>query len=172
MVGKTIPMCKAKYSQQGLAVVEFAIALPLIILLALGVTELGRGLYQYNTLSKAVHDGARYLSDRAINTVGVLDITGLVVSTKNVVIYGTPTGGSSGDELLPEFSSGSCSDCPRGSVAITQEFIPMSDGGITDNHVRVSATYTFYPLFPALSALGYSMVPSFTATAVERALKI
>ena len=97
-------MCKAKYSQQGLAVVEFAIALPLIILLALAVTELGRGLYQYNTLSKAVHDGARYLSDRAVNTVGALDITGLVTSTKNVVIYGTPAGGSAGDEILPEFS--------------------------------------------------------------------
>jgi len=150
--------------QQGLAAVEFTIMLPLLLLIALAITELGRGLYQYNTLSKAVHDGARYLSDRAVNNLGVVDITGYEAPTKNLVICGTLAGECQGDELLKNFSS-------RGSVTVTPESITMTNGEIAD-FIKVSATYTFDPLFDGLSALGYSMVPDFTATAVERALKI
>ena len=151
--------------QQGLAAVEFAIVLPLILLMALAITELGRGLYQYNTLSKAVHDGARYLSDRAVNNLGVVDITDYkAAQTRSLVMCGTLAGGCEGDELLKNFSS-------RGSVTVTPETIIMTDGETAD-FIKVSATYTFDPLFEGLSALGYSMVPDFTATAVERALKI
>jgi len=149
--------------QQGLAVVELVIILPLILLVALAVAELGRGLYQYNTLSKAVHDGTRYLSDKARNGIGEVDVADLVDETENLVICGTITQCGPGDELLPEFYS-------RGSVSVTSDFILMSDGGSADNHIRVSATYQFSPLFPGLSALGYSMVPAFQVTAVERAL--
>ncbi|MGV6826250.1 MAG: TadE/TadG family type IV pilus assembly protein [bacterium] len=154
---------KGNSAQKGLAVVEFAIALPLIALLALAVTELGRGLYQFNTLSRAVHDGARYLSDVARNGIGEVDVSTFVSNTENLVIYGTITQGNSGDELLYDFVN-------RGSVSVTPDYILMSDGDTADNHIRVSATYTFNPLFPALANLGYSMLPSFTATAVERAL--
>ncbi|QOL51767.1 TadE/TadG family type IV pilus assembly protein [Massilia litorea] len=49
-------------SQSGVAAVEMALLLGPLLLLAFGVTELGRAVYQYNTLAKAVRDGARYLS--------------------------------------------------------------------------------------------------------------
>ena len=39
--------------QRGLAMVEFAIALPLLVLMLLGIAEFGRLLYQYNTLLQA-----------------------------------------------------------------------------------------------------------------------
>lgn len=42
--------------------VELAIVLPLMIMLFFGITELGRALYQQNTLDKAVNTGARYIS--------------------------------------------------------------------------------------------------------------
>lgn len=165
---------KSHYRQQGLAIVEFAITLPLLLLIALGVTELGRGLYQYNTLTKAVQDGARYLGANSIDTDGELKITlidsgngqPLDVNTKNVVVYGNLDGGTTA--LLTNFTTANV------TVTAIDVFLPgastIPGGDISPNHVRVSATYTFEPLFPALSTLGYSIVPTLTASAVQRAI--
>lgn len=54
--------CKEKSSQYGAAMIEFALILPILIVLVFGVTELGRALYQQNTLDKAVLTGARFLA--------------------------------------------------------------------------------------------------------------
>lgn len=153
---------KCKSSQSGLAVVEFAIVLPFIVLMALAVTELGRGLYQYNTLTKAVRDGARYLSDVAISPLGTVDISPHVSNVQNLVVYGDAGGGST--PVLPGFSTA--------NVTVTAVAVTLPSGGITTNHIEVTASYNFTPLFPALSALGYSMVPTMTASALERALTL
>lgn len=147
--------------QRGLAAMEFAIALPLIILVALAVTELGRGLYQYNTLTKAVRDGARHLSNVAVGPLGIVDIGPHVTDTTNIVVYGDIDGGT---PVLPNFAPA--------DVTVSEVDVPLPGGGISPNHVRVSATYTFTPLFPALSNLGYSMVPTMTASTVQRALAL
>jgi hypothetical protein len=48
--------------QRGVAAVEAALlAIPLLIL-AFGIVDGGRALYEYNTLAKAARDSARYLS--------------------------------------------------------------------------------------------------------------
>jgi Flp pilus assembly protein TadG len=47
---------------RGAIVVEFAVLLIPMLLLAFGVAEYGRALYQYNALVKAVRDSARLLS--------------------------------------------------------------------------------------------------------------
>jgi len=48
-----------KSKQRGAVIVEFAIILPLLAVLAIGVTELGTAFFALNTLNKAVRDGAR-----------------------------------------------------------------------------------------------------------------
>jgi hypothetical protein len=159
--GKKTILHTSRDRQRGLAAIEFAIALPLIILIALAVTELGRGLYQYNTLTKAVRDGARYLSNVAVGPLGIVDIGPLVSDTKNIVVYGDINGGT---PVLPNFAPA--------DVTVSTVDVPLPGGGISPNHVRVSATYTFTPLFPALSSLGYSMLPAMTASTVERALAL
>ena len=154
--------------QKGLATVEFAIALPLIALMALAVTELGRGLYHYNTLSKAVHDGARFLADDIFIEQPYTDVqtiidsnTNLVTQTRNLVVSGDIDGGT---PLLKGLTPGNVN---VGTVPVT-----MSDGDV-ENHIVVTATYTFPSLlFPDMSVLGYSMSPTFSVNAVERALKI
>jgi len=155
-------MWHVKQGQKGLAVVEFAIILPVLVLAALAVVGRGRGLYQYNTLNKSVHDGARFLSDVAIGSLGTIDITLHESDTQNLVVYGDVDGGTA--PLLPGLSTG---DVTVSTIAVT-----LPGGGIITNHIEVSADYTFVPLFPALSALGYSMVPTMRASAVERALKL
>lgn len=51
-----------KKSMRGAAAVEMALVLVSMFVLILGVAEFGRALYQYNTLTKAVRDAARHLS--------------------------------------------------------------------------------------------------------------
>lgn len=48
--------------QHGVASVEFAILLVPLVLMIFGITELGRAIYQYNTLVKATRNAARYKS--------------------------------------------------------------------------------------------------------------
>lgn len=47
--------------QRGVAAVEFAILLPLLLLIVFGTTEFGRALYAYNTIVKGTRDAARYV---------------------------------------------------------------------------------------------------------------
>ena len=42
--------------------VEFALVLIPLLLIVFGITELGRALYQQNSLVKSVHAGARYIA--------------------------------------------------------------------------------------------------------------
>ena len=160
---------RVRKRQRGLAAVEFVIVLPLIVLIAYAMVELGRGLYHYNTLNKAVHDGARFLADDVYiaNPGGDLPVIiannpdNLVDKTKRLVVSGDVDGGTAVlDGLTP------------GDVTVTSKRVNLSDGGAAHNHIVVSATYTFpIRLFPD-SIFGFSLTPTITATAVERALKI
>lgn len=80
------------YRQRGLALVELAVALPLLLLLLLGVAEMGRALYQYNTLVKAVRDGARHLTSDAYATDGQTLDPIAVSQMENLIRYGNTTG--------------------------------------------------------------------------------
>ena len=54
--------------QRGVATIEAAFLLIPLVILLLGIAELGRVFYQYNTIAKATRDGARYLSMMAPGT--------------------------------------------------------------------------------------------------------
>ena len=93
---------------KGAAMVEFAIIVPIMVLLVFGITELGRALFQWNTLTKAVATGARYMArangdlvkDPTDSTApcGTGDTWGnFDVTAKNLIIYGQQ---EPGDPLL------------------------------------------------------------------------
>lgn len=83
--------------QDGVALIEFALVLPLLLLLTVLTTEFGRALYEYNTLVKAVRDASRYLSvqDPSIVTTD----PGKITIAKSLAVYGNPAG--SGSPLAP-----------------------------------------------------------------------
>ncbi len=72
-------------AQQGVALVEFALVLPLLLLLCLTVVELGRAFWHYKVLVQSAREAARYLAaqkpgegaDQARNLVlrGTLAVT-------------------------------------------------------------------------------------------------
>ncbi|MDP9971289.1 TadE family protein [Variovorax paradoxus] len=77
-----------KKKQNGVALIEFALILPLLLILTFITTEFGRALYQYNTIAKSLRDASRYLStqDPSIATTDPAKIT----IAKNLVVFGNP----------------------------------------------------------------------------------
>lgn len=73
-----------KNRQQGVALVEFAFVLPLLLVLSLLAAELGRAVYRYNTTAKVVRDAVRYLS---VQTPGTH-----VTEARNLIVYGNLAG--------------------------------------------------------------------------------
>jgi Flp pilus assembly protein TadG len=51
--------------QTGIAAVECVIVLPLVLFLILAVAEVGNAIQQYNSLTHAARDAARYASKKA-----------------------------------------------------------------------------------------------------------
>lgn len=150
------------HSQRGIAIVETVIALPLLLLLLLAVGELGRAMYQYNTLQKTARDAVRYLADAAIcDDTGVIkinpDTCGVTAMTENLAVYGSPVAPESGDALLP---------------GLETEDVDLDN---TATHVTVTVTYEYLPLFAPIPSFGFGeqdiAVPTtFTVSATMRAL--
>lgn len=91
----------------GSVMVEMAGAIALLVFLVFGITELGRALYQLNTINKAVTSGARYLA-RTPEIIGIPDgdppcntLAGWAAASdraQNFTIYGDESG--AGEPLL------------------------------------------------------------------------
>lgn len=148
-----------KKAQTGATLVEFAIVVPLLLLLVLGIIEFGYAFYHLNILNKSVQDGARYFSDPMIarydgtkasltNPINLRSTNSAnFTSTKNLVIYGNSAG--TGTALLPDTVPTVALYCAEEPTVYTT-FIPASTTTYatsactigTTYHIRVTATYT------------------------------
>jgi Flp pilus assembly protein TadG len=144
--------------QHGTAIVEFAIALPLMLFLMLATVEFGRILSQYNMLTKSVQDAARYAASNAsAGTTRIVNITSsLRTQTANLVVTGNING--TGNALLPSLTAGN---------------VTVADAG--NGYVSVSVTYTYVPIVGAsLPTFGFASPISLTlplnAAVIMRAL--
>lgn len=82
MKKKPTPLRRCRSS--GVALVEFALILPLLVLMTLTVTELGRALWHYKVLSQSAREAARYLSTKTPGTGAE--------QARNLVLYGSVSG--------------------------------------------------------------------------------
>ena len=132
---------KSKHHQQGIAIVEFAIGVILLLVVILVVAEAGRAFYSYNTLTKTVRNGARYVSVNALDTVGTVRLSNqLIDDTRNVIIFGGLPGG--GAPVLPSMVPS--------EIDVVQAF----PSGPANPYIEVTATYEYTPLFGSVPALG------------------
>lgn len=70
--------------QHGGALIEFALILPFLLVLTFTVTEFGRAMFEYNTVTKATRDAVRYLS---YQTPGTHQL-----EAQNLIVYGNTAG--------------------------------------------------------------------------------
>jgi Flp pilus assembly protein TadG len=128
-----------KRTQRGVAAIEMAITLPVLLLLLVATAELGRAFYQYNTLSKSIRNAVRYLSTEAIEgESGVIDLTDAkVTATKNLVVYSNTSGG--GEPIIASLD--------LADVIVTE---------VDSTHVEVAVSFAYQPMFLSIPTFGYS----------------
>ena len=133
-----------KKNMRGAVAVEMALLLIPLVVLAFGVAEFGRAIYQYNTLVKTVRDAGRLLSQHdATNSV---NYPTYVAQAKCLAVYGTVD--CSGSTLAPGLTTG--------MVNISSS-TTLSAAGTTINLVEVSITdYRFEFVFNPLVFFGNS----------------
>jgi Flp pilus assembly protein TadG len=104
---------RSKRKMRGVAVIEFAIVLPLLVLIVTGLIEYGRLMWNYNALAKASRDAARYLS-----TVDANDLANEASqnnSTANKMVRDAAL--SAGLDITGLSIAISCDDIPNCSTA-------------------------------------------------------
>lgn len=124
---------KPKRHQNGLAVVEATLVLPLLLLLMLAIGEFGRLLYQYNTLTRAVRAGAQLEVD-ADNIFDDAAKASREQRITNLILYGNVAGG--GKTLLPGMTSND----------INFSYMP-DPAGNGDWYYQVKVSYDWQPMF-------------------------
>lgn len=87
---------KKKRKQVGQSLVEFALMLPILLLVLAGVLDLGRMFYSYVALTDAAAEGASYAAIYPNDTTGILDRVvaasgGLVVIDRTMVRVDCPS---------------------------------------------------------------------------------
>lgn len=156
-------LCQRRSRQSGVALVELALVLPVLLMLSLLVTEIGRAFYQYNTLAKAVRDAVRYLSTQDAS-IALTDPAKLEVA-RNLVVYGLPSPGTAAAPLAPGLS--------LANVPATNISWGWSDSAPRIRTVRIAVTgYQFQPVIPQLFGLSLGnaqgVLPFGTIAAVMR----
>jgi Flp pilus assembly protein TadG len=136
---------------------EFAIGSGVLVAVFVGTFQFGFSLLQYNSLENAVVRGAHYAALIDYNSASDTPDSAFQTAVQNMVLYGTPTAGTT--PVLPGLTSSNVSVtacgittvCPGYAIAlgIPQE-IHVSITGYTINSVFAQTTLNGKPsaIFP------------------------
>ncbi len=90
---------KPQRAERGQAVVEFAFILPLLLLLILGITEMGRMIMRTNLLTQAAREGARAAAVGSDSSSCVTRVTN-VLAAANVTPLAIDVIGPDADNMM------------------------------------------------------------------------
>lgn len=111
----------------GAAIIEFALVVPLLLLLVWGIIEAGRAFYTISSLASAVRDGARHGATCNLGPPG-----------GTLAIAGTQCDQDVRNIVVTAFQ-------PLGPPITTADVSPTVVGG---NRIRVDAVYNYQPITP------------------------
>jgi Flp pilus assembly protein TadG len=116
--------------------VEFAISVPVILLLMFGSVEFGNMMINYSTLNDAVRDAARYVAGAALQGTADAMVTGAQWNTiatqgQNLAVFGNIAG--TGSPLLPSLAVA--------QITVTEDLV--------NRNITVAAAYPYQALFGA-----------------------
>ncbi len=126
--------------ERGVNLVEFALVLPVLLTFVFGLTDLGRAVYDYNTLANAAREGARY---------GIV----LVDSDGFYTPYDTP-GNTPGPYTASDYAGTTTIVGRASAIASTLDLSQMTvtisaPQLIYLDRVTVSVSYPFRPMMTA-----------------------
>ena len=135
--------------EQGSAAVELTILLPFLVMVMLGVVDLGRVFYAYITLASAAHEAATYTARFSGDVISTPNALATVISAESagfLVVRLTPTSETGGNTTI------------SGSTVVAGDRVEMA---------HITLTYTFQPIVPiplqgpiAVSAAAAAPLPS------------
>jgi Flp pilus assembly protein TadG len=154
-------------ADSGIAAVEFAILVPVFLILLMGTTDLGQMLYAYYELDQSVAAGAEYA---ALNAANVTSTNGAALASSIATIVESANGtGWANDTIVVNdgptvtvtsgtaVSSGTASNADSyycltgspgswswGTANATQ--VACAGGGSAGKFVTVTATYSYHPV--------------------------
>ena len=120
-------------NRRGVTMIESALTLSLLLFVLIGIVDIGTVLFTYQGLVQRAHAGARYA---IVNTYDEEKI-------KNVVVYGSPNGGSSA------------------ILALSTEMVEVVSDDVDNQTSRVVVTIGNYPvrLFTPYVAGSFNLPP-------------
>jgi Flp pilus assembly protein TadG len=127
-------------TQRGNAMVEFALAVSLLVPCFAGVFQFGYGFYTYNRLVAAVRSGARYAALLKYDSASTTPSTAYTTAVRNMVVYGSATAGTT--PVVPGLST-------------SQVQVQMSFANSSPDMVKVYLTsYSVDTVFKTLTFTG------------------
>ncbi|MBR8334222.1 pilus assembly protein [Burkholderia ambifaria] len=157
---KRLPIRRSR--MRGVAAVEFALVLMPMIVLATGVAEFGRAIYQYETLTKATRNAARYLSVFLPN-----DSAYPLAAAQCLVVYGSTTCGSAGTELVPGLTTSMVIVCDAthstdcGDASDPSQFANLPTYDSTNNAPSGTATGSINVVEVKVKGYQYQPIPAY-----------
>ena len=144
------------HKERAQGIVEFALVLPLLLVLLLGIIEVGRLLFIYSGVNSASREAARYGS--ASGDIGGFiahyeDCAGIKAAAKRVGILGN----IQDDNIEISYDHG-----PNTSVFSSDCPVPAGEYVNLGDRIIVQVTTTFDPIVPLVN------IPSFPISAVAR----
>lgn len=121
--------------RRGTSAVEFALVMPMLLAMVLGVTEIGRLVAQADAVEKSLRSAAVFAARSELP----LD-SATITTIENLVRTGTPDG--TGDALVPGWDE-------SGADVIVEPRTVSVDGEDVDV-IRLTAVVPFVPLMPGL----------------------
>lgn len=142
----------ARQRQGGVAAVEFALLVFLMLLIGAGIVEFGRAVWHYDALAKATRDGARYMS-----TVSMPALATEIDTAEDLVITAATAAG------VPNFTAADVT-VTCGPTACASAAAP---GDVAQVTVDVSYSMTLGAWFPFIfppadSSLDITLAPHAT----------
>lgn len=128
-----------KTPQKGVALIELALILPLLLLLTFITTEFGRAMFEYNAITKSTRDAVRYLTFQTPGT--------RITEAQNLIVYGNP--GGTGSPLVRGLT---LANVPAATCCTWQ----LTGTNPVINTVTVRVTnYTYHSLFASVFGVAF-----------------
>ncbi len=117
--------------ERGTQMIEFAIALPFMLLMFAGTAELGRLFYQYTTIAKATRVGARYLSaSKNASSANTTTKNQAITEAKNLMVCGS-TSACGSTTVATGFDAADITVTPPASGLANVKYVTVTISGFT-----------------------------------------
>ena len=112
---------KLKRGRAGNIMLEFAVGSGVLVAAFAGTFQFGYTFYSYNKLAAAVNEGARYAALRPCDSTTTTPSAAFSTAVENMVVYGSPTGGTT--PIVPGLKTS--------NVSVTSTFVHSVPSTVT-----------------------------------------